>query len=69
MRASRFHSQKYDIVPVAHFNYFDQSNIVLRAKGNTQLAKVQTSTILKTTIWDAVGEIPLRENLGLNGFC
>ena len=30
---------------------------------------VQTSVVLETAIWDAVGEILLRENLDLNGFC
>ena len=43
--------------------------MVLKAKRNIQLANVRTSIVLETAIWDAVGEILLRENLDLNGFC
>ena len=41
----------------------------MKAKRNIQLANVRTSIVLETAIWDAVGEILLRENLDLNGFC
>ena len=41
----------------------------MKAKRNIQLANVRTSIVLETPIWDAVGEILLRENLDLNGFC
>jgi predicted DNA-binding ribbon-helix-helix protein len=41
----------------------------LKAKRNIQLMNVRTSVVLETAIWDAVGEILLRENLDLNGFC
>ena len=43
--------------------------MVLKATRNIQLANVRTSIVLETAIWDAVGEILLRENLDLNGFC
>jgi predicted DNA-binding ribbon-helix-helix protein len=43
--------------------------MVLTAKRNIQLINVQTSVVLETAIWDAVGEILHRENLDLNGFC
>ena len=48
---------------MAHLNYFDQRNMVLKAKRNIQLISVQTSVVLETAIWDAVGEILPRENL------
>ena len=54
---------------MAHLNYLDQGNMGLKAKRNIQLMNVRTSVVLKTAIWDAVGEILLRENLNLNGFC
>lgn len=54
---------------MAHLNYLDQGNMGLKAKRNIQLMNVRTSVVLETAIWDAVGEIPLRENLDLNGFC
>jgi len=41
----------------------------LKAKRNIQLLNVRTSVALETAIWDAVGEILLRGNLDLNGFC
>ena len=41
----------------------------MKAKRNIQLANVRTSIVLETAIWDAVGEILLRKNLDLNGFC
>jgi predicted DNA-binding ribbon-helix-helix protein len=50
-------------------NYFDQRNLVLKARRNIQLINVRTSIVLETAIWDAVGEFLLRENLDLNGFC
>ena len=56
----------------AHFkprDYLDQGNMGLKAKRNIQLINVRTSVVLETAIWDAVGEILLRENLDLNGFC
>ena len=40
----------------------------MRAKRDIQLVNVRTSVVLETAIWDAVGEILLRENLDLNGF-
>jgi predicted DNA-binding ribbon-helix-helix protein len=43
--------------------------MVLTAKRNIQLINVQTSVVLETAIWDAVGEMLLREKLDLNGFC
>ena len=55
--------------PIVHLNDFDQRNMVLKAKRNIQLVNVRTSVVLETAIWDAVGEILLRENLDLNGFC
>ena len=55
--------------PIAHLNYLDQRNMVLRAMRKIQLANVQTLIVLETVIWDAVGEILLRENLDLNRFC
>jgi predicted DNA-binding ribbon-helix-helix protein len=54
---------------MAHLNYFDQGSIGLKAMRNIQLMNVRTSVVLETAIWDAVGEILLRENLDLNGFC
>ena len=54
---------------MAHLNYLDQGKLDLRAKRNIQLINVRTSVVLETAIWDAVGEILLRENLDLNGFC
>jgi predicted DNA-binding ribbon-helix-helix protein len=54
---------------MAHLNYLDQGNMGLKAKRNIQLMNVRTSVVLETAIWDAVGEILLRENLDLNGFC
>ena len=54
---------------MAHLNYLDQGNMGLKAKRNIQLINVRTSVVLETAIWDAVGEILLRENLDLNGFC
>ena len=54
---------------MAHLNYLDQGNMGLKAKRNIQLINVRTSVVLETAIWDAVGEILLRENLALNGFC
>ena len=54
---------------MAHLNYLDQGNMALKAKRNIQLMNVRTSVVLETAIWDAVGEILLRENLDLNGFC
>ena len=41
----------------------------MTAKRKIQLINVQTSVVLETAIWDAVGEILLREKLDLNGFC
>ena len=55
--------------PIVHLNDFDQRNMVLKAKRNIQLTNIRTSVVLETAIWDAVGEILLRENLGLNRFC
>ena len=69
MRALRFHFQKYYVAPIAHLSYFDQRNIVLTVKPNIQLANVRTYIVPETTIWDAIGEILLRVNLNLNGFC
>jgi predicted DNA-binding ribbon-helix-helix protein len=43
--------------------------MVLKAKRNIQLTNIRTSVVLETAIWDAVGEILLRENLDLNRFC
>ena len=43
--------------------------MVLTANRNIQLANIRTSVVLETAFWDTVGEIPLRENLDLNGFC
>ena len=54
---------------MAHLNYLDQGNMGLKAKRNIQLINVRTSVVLETAIWDAVGEILLRKNLDLNGFC
>jgi predicted DNA-binding ribbon-helix-helix protein len=54
---------------MAHLNYLDQGNMGLKAKRNIRLMNVRTSVVLETAIWDAVGEILLRENLDLNGFC
>ena len=54
---------------MVHLNYLDQGNMGLKAKRNIQLINVRTSVVLETAIWDAVGEILLRENLDLNGFC
>jgi len=42
---------------------------MLKAKRNIQLAKVRTSIVLENAIWEAVGEILIRENLDLNTFC
>jgi predicted DNA-binding ribbon-helix-helix protein len=54
---------------MAHLNYLDQRNVGLKAKRNIQLVNFQTSVVPETSIWDAVGEILLRENLDLYGFC
>ena len=43
--------------------------MVLKAKRNIQFINVRTSAVRETAIWDAVGEILLREKLDLNGFC
>ena len=43
--------------------------MVLTAKRNIQLANIRTSVVLETAFWDTVGEILLRENLDLKGFC
>jgi predicted DNA-binding ribbon-helix-helix protein len=43
--------------------------MILKTKRNIQLVNVRTSVVLETAIWDAVGELLLRENLDLNGFC
>ena len=54
---------------MAHLNYLDQRNVGLKAKRNIQLVNFQTSVVPETSIWDAVGEILLCENLDLYGFC
>ncbi|MGB0583757.1 MAG: ribbon-helix-helix domain-containing protein, partial [Candidatus Puniceispirillaceae bacterium] len=43
--------------------------MVLKTKRSIQLVNVRTSVVLETAMWDAVGEILLRKNLDLNGFC
>ena len=54
---------------MAHLNYLDHGNMGLKAKRNIQLIDVRTSVVLETAICDAAGEILLRKNLDLNGFC